>query len=468
MGALYSSLFCFVTCLSILYGSVSAEPVQYCKFGDPARPNADIDFCMGLTMHQNLSSNSHDMYLTMTHTRRNRSALGWTAIGAGDIMKGALMFIIYGDPSSQESPIVSIRTSTGHHQPTLITAFNAGGADIRVLRSAWVPSTEKSTPGDQTHVATVSLVCYSCHLWPGTAISASSNSQPWMWAWNEKQDLPVYSYDAHLLMHRHHAGAGGWGNFYIDMARSVNKAKFAPSLPPIRPNIAAIGVSELPGRFTTSSAALAWIAHNPVLHLHGLIMGVAFVLLFPAGIVAMRSGSAKSFKYHWVIQLAASVFVTLGIIAGLLLGRSIDTVHQGIGIALAAAVGLQGVLGWRHHVIFLRIKARTWISHAHIWLGRLMMVAGWSNLVTGMLLRGYPGPCIVVVVAVVCVEMLALSFWVWWAYRRSGQQQEFRPAQRKEESYFALADHDDDDDGDSDVDVTDEAKKRMLEADHDG
>ncbi|KAH0541628.1 hypothetical protein FGG08_003918 [Glutinoglossum americanum] len=382
-------------------------------------------------------------------------------------MKGALMFIIYGDPSSEGNPTISIRTATGHKQPEPITASDAGGADIRVLRSSWIPSSEGPTLGDQTFVATVSLICYSCHLWPGTQITAASNSMPWMWAWNEKQDIPMYSDDIHLDMHRHHAGAGGWGNFYVDMARSVNTARIAPSLPPIRPNVAAIGVSESPGSLLAGKGALEWIAHDPTLHLHGLIMGMAFLLLFPAGVVAMRSGSAKSFKYHWIIQLAASVFTGLGVIAGLLLGQGINTTHQGVGIAIAASLGLQGVLGWRHHVVFLRIKRRTWISHAHVWLGRLVMAAGWTNLVTGMLLRGYPGACVIVMVIVVCVEMLGLTFWVWWAYRRSAPQMPSgqRSVWRKEENYFAVGDLDDEGDDDSELNtVTDETMEPMIEA----
>src|SRR2546421_2297248 len=101
MGILSRLLFCLIASFFFFTSdSVVAESAQYCKFGSKDRPNADIDFCMGLTMHRNLSSNSHDLYLTITHTRHNGSALGWTAIGPGSVMAGTLMFIIYGDPLS--------------------------------------------------------------------------------------------------------------------------------------------------------------------------------------------------------------------------------------------------------------------------------------------------------------------------------------------------------------------------------
>jgi len=90
--------------------------------------------------------------------------------------------------------------------------------------------------------------------------------------------------------------------------------------------------------------------------------------------------------------------------------------------------------------------------------------------VTGMLLRGYPVICVIVMVIVVCVEMLGLTFWVWRAYRKKAVQkcsgkiyQSESTWAKEEEMYFALGDNDD-----SDLDdVKEEVKKCMTEADHD-
>lgn len=478
MGVLSRLIFSLLTYFLFFSTHTTAEPVQYCKFGTVSSPNKEIDFCMGVIMHKNESTASHDMYISMTHTRRSGSALGWTAIGPGRVMKGTLMFIIYGDPLSQEAPIISIRGAMGHSQPLLLEdPNNIGGADIRVIQSAWMPSPESTSSEDEkpASIAKVSIVCYSCHLWPGEQkISAEATAQPWMWAWNDQQKFDVYDFNAHLDMHIHHAGAGGWGNFYVDMSRSINTAPFPPSLPPIRPNIAALGASDLP---TTITAAFSSVATNPGWHLHGIVMSFAFLLFFPSGVFAMRSGSSKAFKYHWIIQLVASSFLILGAILGLLLDSKISTVHQGMGIAIALSVGAQGMLGWRHHVVFLRIRRRTWLSHSHIWLGRGTMLAGWSNLVSGMLLRGYPFVYIFLMAVVGVGEMLALTFWVWWAARTSsaaggkkGQSSSFfhtlrslraktSAAAKKEEeahNYFTL--EEDDEDEDEDEDQLDEEK----------
>ena len=260
MKSLVNSASLTLSILQALWAIVaSGEPIQFCKFRFPSAEHDEIDFCMGALMHRNISSNAYDMYLTMTVSRQKDSALGWTAIGPGNIMDGALMIIVYGDPLSQEDPIVSIRTTTIHHQPTLLAQKDMPvGMDLRVIRSSWLPGGNQKDQHLQSpsHVAWVSLVCYSCHLWLGSDISADSTSQPWMWAWNPKQKFEVFSFDAHLDMHKHHAGAGGWGNFYLDMSRSISTARFPPSLPPIRAEVTNLGASDLPMTFSNSALNL--------------------------------------------------------------------------------------------------------------------------------------------------------------------------------------------------------------------
>ncbi|KAH6623311.1 hypothetical protein F5144DRAFT_595504 [Chaetomium tenue] len=218
-----------------------SEPVQYCRRGGPS----EIDFCLGALMYSNMSTSSHDLFLTFTVTRHSGSALGWTAVGAGNRMNGALMFIVYGDPLSPTNPpIVSIRTSTSHSRPTLLNRSDLPpGMDLRVISSLW---TAPSPTPPNTHTATIHLICYSCALWPTADLSPLSPSQPWIWAWNPSQPFDVYTFDAHLAMHKHHAGAGGWGNFYLDMRRAVSTARYPPSWPPVRPRVDRLGAADTP------------------------------------------------------------------------------------------------------------------------------------------------------------------------------------------------------------------------------
>lgn len=423
---------------------------------------------MGLTMHANSSSDSHDLYLSLIHTRHEGSSRGWTAIGTGSEMAGSLMFIVYGDPLSNEDPIVSIRTANGHVQPQLITREASGGLDMRVLRSQWVPSSQSFTPDRPIYEARISLVCYSCHLWPGSKIDVTDRAQPWIWAWNERQEFDVFSYDAHLDMHKHHAGAGGWGRFYVDTARSINKSPGLLSLPPIRQGITALGASE--SLVGSSKIGLAiGVVMSPAWHLHGLLMGAAFLVLLPAGVIGIRSGSTKAFKYHWVLQLVATIFTALGMTTGLLLSKRITTYHQAEGLAIMGSLILQGLLGWQHHRSYLKSGERTYISYIHIWLGRLVIVAGWTNLFTGLVLRGYPKKYLAIMVTVIGAELVGIIVFMWWRYTRQlrAKRQDRLATLKKSGNrlgdYFTVADNESDEE-DSSGDSAKEDEKILTNA----
>ena len=428
---------------------VQAEPSQYCRYGDPSRPNENVDFCLAVTSQLNTTTKAHNVYLTFTHTRRQMSATGWTAIGIGDEMSGSLMFIVYGDPASGHAPIVSIRASTGHQQPTLVTRDQLGGGGLRVLRSDWVLGTASEPIGTVT--ATVSILCSSCTLWPGTTFSAKSASQPWIWAWNNDQEFEVYDYETHLKMHAHHAGNGGWGRFYVNMQRAESASGYLPSVPVIRPGVAALGASESPNLFAVDGIS-SWLADSPIVHLHGSLMAFAFLLLFPAGVFGMRSGSNRAFKNHWIIQAAASLVTACGTITGLTLQHNINTTHQIIGVLLSGGLTLQVFLGYKHHMDFIRINQRTWISYSHIWIGRLVISGGSTNLVLGLLLRGYSRTWIWLTVTFVILESAILIVWVWRQNRKaiSNLRAAKYQAMGEETGPFIVADDDDDEETDYD------------------
>ncbi|RYP05869.1 hypothetical protein DL764_003512 [Monosporascus ibericus] len=400
------------------------EPVQYCRFG---HPDGEIDFCMGIIMHRNSTTDSHDLYLSMTVARS--SALGWTAIGTGGEMAGSLMFIVYGDPKSGESPILSIRTADGHHQPRLVTPEDMGGADLRVLQADWMPAgsgaglvqrsaSPPAGPSGADYIAKLSVVCYACPRWPAAPIDALSPSQPWIWAWNDNQELDVFSFDAALAMHKHHAGNGGWGNFYVDMARSTSDAARRPSLPPLRPGVAQLGTSNTP---IGSAGYLSSLRTKPLVVLHGCVMGAAFLFLFPLGVLLMRSGRANAFKLHWMFQLVSTAVMAIGVISGTVMSRErgFSTTHQWLGLFVALAVPVQGILGWRHHLAFIQIWRRTWISHVHIWMGRLVILVGWGNVLSGMILVGHGTAGLAGMSSLITSEAIALCMWLWIASRRA-------------------------------------------------
>ncbi|KAL4867943.1 hypothetical protein BDV12DRAFT_170592 [Aspergillus spectabilis] len=455
-----------VALLLVLASWAMGEPVQYCLFGH-GTPEATVDFCLGTTLHYNASSGDHDMYASMQITRS--SALGWTAVGTGSMMAGSLMFVIYGDPFSSEhtAPTVSIRTIDGHHQPRLLSQDDTGGADVRLVQADWVPADAGGDDSQRgsTAIAKIAVVCYSCGSWAGTPISTDATAQPWIWAWNDQQEFDSYSNDVHLKVHEHHATSGGWGRFYVDMARSVNKDTPVPPFPQIRPGVSTLGTSDIPG---------GWSWMNPIAHIHGFLMSAAFLIFFPGGVFAMRSGSPKAFRYHWTLQLIAFVFLLVGLATGLLRAHKISSPHHYIGLIVAASSIIQIVLGWRHHVLFVRIQRRQWDSHGHIWLGRVFLLLGWANVISGLLLTSRGWPLISVAASFISVVAFALIGWVWYGTRQRKREHQpdweegspLYPLQSTRDDYVAVAVEDDDERESSssgDISISVKVRKKDME-----
>jgi hypothetical protein len=431
--------FFFLSCHS------AAEPVQFCKFGARQYPD-DVDFCVSLSAQQNYTTNSHDIYLALSVTRAQSHADGWTAIGIGSAMKGSLMFVIYGDPLHSAAPVVSIRTADGYVPPEKISSGEIGNVHFETLESSWELSNEEA-------VANVLEACYSCTLWTGATISTADNSQPWIWAWNKDQVFHQTSDNSPLQSHSHDAEAGGTGKFYVDMARAVNSvADEAPPRPFIVPNVESIGASKEEdveseiGPPSSRRRLSAW-------SIHGLVMAVAFLLVLPAGAVSIRSQSSKAFKYHWIIQLAASILVFAGAVLGLVLSHRYSATHQVVGIGMAICLALQGLLGWRHHTTFVQSKRQTSSSTMHVYLGRVLIVIGWGNLLSGLSLAGFQKDMLLALALVVSIEAAGLWYWTWSAGRRqprAADNSQVRWGEEQEE-YFALTENESDDETDLDV-----------------
>jgi hypothetical protein len=141
--------------------------------------------------------------------------------------------------------------------------------------------------------------------------------------------------------------------------------------------------------------------HGFIIKAHGTILTLTFSFIFPLGVIFMRSGSKKAFFLHWVIQLCSMVasmiamlfmiikswsYIVVRIhrlpIYGLdLMSRQSGkaSIHHKLGLFLFCAIFLQAILGYYHHILYVKCGRRTWTSYAHIALGWLSMCIGWTN-----------------------------------------------------------------------------------------
>lgn len=187
-------------------------------------------------------------------------------------------------------------------------------------------------------------------------------------------------------------------------------------------------------------------------NLHGLLMTLSFLVLYPLGAHLIRSGRATAFNLHWTTQSLATLSVLIGAGIGFWQSHGISVAHQFIGLAVVAALLAQVALGWHHHRLYLRLKRKTGFSRAHVLLGRTVMGAGLVNLVMGLLLAQYGrGPVASLVVAEILLVMcLVYSLGRDRVRHLSGvvdPEGTRQPLGDEAEEYFQLAGDDDEDDG---------------------
>ena len=414
--------------------------MQFCRSGVEA---GQADFCMAATAYHNHSSSAHDLYLSLQVRRPADSpAAGWTAVGTGPTMAGALMFVLYGDPDG--TPTLSFRSvESGHSHPQALTSADmaARGVHLDVLDAKW-------TKSDGVYTAAVSAVCYSCTQWSGSSISATE-PQTWIWAYNKDQDMQPYTYDVEMQMHMRKAG---YGRFYADMAKaSTHHADHGLPVPVIQ-SVTNIATSENP---IGGESFWQKLIERPAAHAHGFLMILAFFALFPAGAVAIRSGKSKAFKYHWTVQVAAAAVALSGAATGIFMsGDVFGSTHQIVGLSICSLLLIQAVLGWRHHVNFVRVRRRTWVSYTHMGLGLLLLVGGWVNIFLGLLLYGLGRKGLIAVGVLLAVEGAMVGAWSLFARRAKAKAKAATkdgvPVRWQEEdvAYFGVGD-DSDSDGES-------------------
>ncbi|KAH9908967.1 hypothetical protein F4778DRAFT_205961 [Xylariomycetidae sp. FL2044] len=161
--------------------------------------------------------------------------------------------------------------------------------------------------------------------------------------------------------------------------------------------------------------------------IHGILAAVAFAALFPLGSIFMRAIPSGRFAWpvHALTQLLAYALYVAGAALGLklvamvriprrgtaaagLLDMAPENAHPIIGIVLLALLLLQPALGWWHHRRFKRLGRRTWVSHLHLWIGRLGITLGMINGGLGLRLANAERG------AIIAYSVVAGTMWLLW------------------------------------------------------
>lgn len=116
---------------------------------------------------------------------------------------------------------------------------------------------------------------------------------------------------------------------------------------------------------------------------HGILASLAFVIFFPAGAIAIRLASFPLVvAFHAVFQVFAYLVYIAAFGLGVTMANDLQVLnsrHPIIGIVVFVLIFLQPFLGFTHHSLFKKHQTRTFVSHAHIWLGRIVIALGIIN-----------------------------------------------------------------------------------------
>lgn len=370
---------CLFTLLSIAqWQPALSAGAQYCQKSKP-------EFCVAVSSKENAETQGKDIYLSISATLPSTG--GWFSIGIGKKMAGALMFILYSD-DKREQLAVSVRTATGHDVPTVVTDTPP---EIKVT---------KSVVDSETGSYLADLVCYSCDKWPG--IDFDSASQPWIFAENQGQVFHSLDTDSKLDMHQR------YGRLAVDMPSTLLAAE--DPIPSIDSEKESFGIKAV--RKGKSAAVKA----------HGTIMTICFMGIFFYGTVMIRWPHPQSFRLHWTAQLGASLLAIASAAFMLSTAKHLGP-HKTTGLIATSLLILQSWLGYKHHIVFVKLRRRSLYSTLHVWLGRCVLCMGIFNIGSGMYYSGWSALGLAVWLAV-AVSELALFIYVSFRHHRRKQQED--------------------------------------------
>lgn len=220
---LRSSILSLVLCFTAVV--FSYRPVQHChQLGD----NGHYSACTSLTQHYNETSQQSDLFVRYHWYKYKESKNGWHAFALGQEMAGALMFIMYGDPTAVNPEMtLSIRSASAHEPPQLVKDMQvykipqAKGRipAVDIITNTFIPYTGAYEHPElhlkPTHVGIGEFVVRGYAKWIGAKVTNTSTNQAMLWSSRYDQDFQEdYSIDRGIEAH---AFGLGFGFMYVDL-----------------------------------------------------------------------------------------------------------------------------------------------------------------------------------------------------------------------------------------------------------
>ncbi|KAK7187970.1 hypothetical protein DPSP01_003144 [Paraphaeosphaeria sporulosa] len=331
----------------------------------------------------------------------------WVAVGSGEEMDGSLMWVAYRSENGT-GVTLSSRTSDGHVEPS----YNSG-IDCQI-------STRNGTSNgiikiNNRDILAVNGVCKNITRITASdskgAIDLTSSSQNFIFGLGPTGKT-IQSDSKSAGIRRHTL----YGQFSLDLS----KATVANTEDVDEAQLSSVGNWQNANAQVVGDVTSDRDWSGPA---HVVLMGGAFVIVFPLGVVFLRV--LEKVKWHAWMQGVGMVLAIIGLGVGIYLGREynhskdFNSAHQIIGLIVVLFALVQFTLGMRHHRVYVRSQRPTTFGRIHRYIGPPLLLLGAINGFLGFNLAGEDDDNIWYGV-IVGVIIVALAGSLFWARRRRG------------------------------------------------
>ncbi|KAH8657675.1 hypothetical protein BX600DRAFT_438866 [Xylariales sp. PMI_506] len=355
--------------------SVSAGAIQTC-------PTTDVCYSVAVP-DSSAASDSGNIYFQITAP----TTYSWVALGTGTHMDASNMFVMYQDGAGNVT--LSPRAGTDHTTPSEDTSSDA--AQLTLLAGSGVS-------GD---TMTANVLCSNCNSWEEGTLNLAGTSTSWIAAWKSGSSLATTDKDAKISQH------DDTSQFTLDLTQ----ATITTDANPFTGNTTTTSASTTAGSSSTTQA-------NPkmLVYIHGVIMTAVMVFLYPMGSMLMPLFGKWFIHAGW--QLFAYVLMWAGFAVGVVVAQDLfiichvqnfKSTHTQLGTAIVALFGIQPVLGWLHHMHYVKYQQRGIISYVHIFYGGALIMLGIINGGLGLKLASAPTYLISAYAIASCVVLVVYT-----------------------------------------------------------
>ena len=259
----------------------------------------------------------------------------------------------------------------------------------------------------------------------------TSSSGSWIYAYRSGDSLDTDDTDASIRQHSDE------GVFDFDFAAARDDVSASANPFAAESDATVVETSTLSDSSSPDSER-----QRRILIAHGVLASLVFVMLLPIGAISVRVLSSP-----WLVKFHAAwqIFAMLVYVAGFGLGvyiadelayvsppphipspslpppplniiLKLDNHHPVIGMVIFGVLFFQPILGQLHHSAFKKKGVRTLWSHAHIWLGRTIILVGIVN--GGLGLRLADNTTVGKIVYAVVAALMGLAYFGSMFYKK--------------------------------------------------